>query len=78
MCRLLLVAVSGGHSLVAVHGLLNVGFVAVCGVLEHRLVVVAHRISCFMAHGIFGDQGLNSYVPCVGDSCILVILEIIH
>ena len=38
MCRLSLVAVSGGYSLVVVHGLLNVGLLLLQLVgLEHRL-----------------------------------------
>ena len=59
-----LVAASGGHSLVAVHGLFITGASLVA---EHRLQstgsgVVAHEFSCCEARGIFGDQGLN---PCL-------------
>ena len=57
-----LVAASGGHSLVVVCGLLT----AVTSLVsEHRLwgtwasVVVAYRLSCPMARGIFPDQGSN-------------------
>ena len=48
--------------LVVAHGLL----ITVASLMEHRfwslcLVVVAHRLSCSSACGIFLDQGLN---PC--------------
>ena len=52
-----------GLIFVVVHGLL----IAVASVVEYRLwgmwasVVVAHRLSCPEAHGIFPDQGSN---PC--------------
>ena len=71
---LLFVAVHGlltaVTSLVAEHGLQahelqqlwNVGSVVVaCGLQSAGSVVVAHRLSCPAACGIFSDQGLN---PC--------------
>ena len=30
--------------------------------LEHRLIVVVHRLSCCTAYGIFLDQGSNLYL----------------
>ena len=72
MCFLSLVAVSGGSSLVVRRGLL---IVVASFVAKHRLsgmwalvdagsVVVAHRLSCSMAPGIFLDQGSNRF-PCI-------------
>ena len=70
--RLSLVAVSGGYSLVMLHGILT----AVASlVVEFGLsglqasAAVLHRLSCSLAHGIFPDQGLN-WCPlhCKADS----------
>ena len=57
--RLSLAAVSGGSSLVAMCGLL---VAAASLVVEHKLksvgsAVVARGLSCFVARGIFLDQG---------------------
>ena len=58
------VGLSGSQFLAAVRGLL----IAVASLVEHRLqgtqtsVVVAHRLGCSVACGIFLDQGLN---PCL-------------
>ena len=66
-----LVAASGGYSLVAVHRLLiavasrggaGASGVVAPGLWGTGLVVVAHGVSCSMAHGILPDQGLN---PCL-------------
>ena len=59
--RLSLAAVSGGSSLVAMCGLL---VAAASLVVEHKLksvgsAVVARGLSCFVARGIFLDQGSN-------------------
>ena len=55
-CRLSLVMVSGGYSLVVVGGLL----IAVASLVAvHGSVDVAPRFRCPMAHGIFLDQGSN-------------------
>ena len=68
-----LVVASGGYSVVAVCRLLiavasscrtqalgHAGFsIYRFGVLEHSLVVVAHRLRCSAARGIFLDNGLN-------------------
>ena len=35
--------------------------VAAPGALEHRLIVVLHRLSCCTAYRIFLDQGSNLY-----------------
>ena len=66
MIGLSLVAVSRGHSLVDEHWLL----IAVASlVAEHGLqsagsVLVAHRLSCLSACGIFQDQGSNPHPLC--------------
>ena len=44
-----------GYFLVAACGLL----IAVASLVQHRLTVVAHRLSCSEACGIFLGQGLN-------------------
>ena len=55
-CRLSLVMVSGGYSLIVVGGLL----IAVASLVAvHGSVDVAPRFRCPMAHGIFLDQGSN-------------------
>ena len=70
--RLSLVPVSGGYSLVMLHGIL----IAVASlVVELGLsgvqasAAVLHRLSCPLARGIFPDQGLN-WCPlhCKADS----------
>ena len=47
-------------SVVAAHELTNCGSRA----LKHSLVVVAHRLSCSVAYGIFPDQGSNPCLLC--------------
>ena len=37
----------------------HLGSVVVAPGLSTGSVIVAHKLSCFMAHGIFPDQGLN-------------------
>ena len=69
-CRLSLAAASGGFSLVAEWRLLNAWLLLL---QSHRLqylqltsagsVIMAHRLSCSTACGIFPDQGLNPYPP---------------
>ena len=56
-----LVVASRGHSLVEVCGLLIVvtSLVAKRGLQSTGSVVVAHRLSCFVARGIFPGQGWN-------------------
>ena len=60
-CKLSLVTVNGGYSLVAVHRLL----IAVPSlVVEHGfsacgLSIVVHGLSCSAECGIFREQGLN-------------------
>ena len=58
MCKLSLVAVSGGYFLVAVCGLLIVvaSLVEKHGLWRLGSVVVAHRLSCPEACGILLDQ----------------------
>ena len=56
-----LVAVSGGCSLVVVHGLLMVLVSLTAQALEHRPSSVVLRLSCPEACRIFPGQGLN---PC--------------
>ena len=69
VCRLLVVVwllllQSAGSraraSVVAAHELVNCGSWA----LKHSLVVVAHRLSCSVACGIFPDQGSNPRLLC--------------
>ena len=62
-----LVVASGGYSLLQRNGLL---IVVACLVMKHGLcsagsVVVAHRLSCSVARGIFLEQRLNLR-PCIG------------
>ena len=64
LCGLSLFVLSRGYSLVVVHGLL---IVVASPVAEHRLlgawtsVIMAHRLCCSEACGIFRDWGWN---PC--------------
>ena len=60
-----LVGVSGGYSLVVLLGLLIVVAFPVVALGAQASVVGAYRLSCFMACGIFLDQGLN-HVPGIG------------
>ena len=48
-------ALGAWASVVAAHGLSSWGSQA----LEHRIVVVAHKLSCSPAYGIFPTQGSN-------------------
>ena len=72
MCGLSLAAASRGHSLVVMHGLLIevASFVAEHGLQGTRAsAVVAHRLSCSTAYGIFPDQGSNRRpLDCKTDS----------
>ena len=61
VCRLPLVAVSGGSCLVALHAFSLWWLLFLLSVGSWAPVVVAHGLSCPMACGIFPDQGLN---PC--------------
>ena len=56
-----LVAASGGYSLVVVHGFPVVASLTAEHSLSgmQALVVVAHRLSCLVARGIFLDQWSN-------------------
>ena len=57
-CRLSLVVVSWGYSLVVVHGLLAAEASLVVGHGQYRAwtrVILAHGLSCPVARGIFPD-----------------------
>ena len=75
LCRLFLVAASGGFSVVAVCSLL----IAVASLVEHRLqahrpqqlqqvrsVVETHRLSCSMACGGSSQTRGQTLVSCIG------------
>ena len=72
MCGLSLAAACRGYSLVVMHGLLNevASFVVEPGLQGTQASgVVAHRLSCSMAYGIFPDQGSNQCpLDCKADS----------
>ena len=84
MSELSLVVASGGYSLLQCSGLLIMvaSLVRKQGLWNTGSVVVAYRLCCSVAHGIFLEQRLN-LCPCIGRQILNYwttreVMDIIH